>query len=210
MAKKKNKQEGVIVGPKSMEDFIWMSYRYCIGRQTIAAYAHADTIARVFRDNPQLLSDERKLFMSQDIMREITNKINWRHDVTLDMNYDIFDYGVFLVQATGLKMKPGTHYNVDIEGITTSEPSESGYHSPIDSDYNDLIGWLKLAYALDPKYHSKITTKFNGEINDDICIQYPQRQADGTYAMVWCPVRMVFEGPTMMYRVCDEYIIKIG
>lgn len=28
------------------EDYVWMSYRYCIGRHTIAAHYHATTIAQ--------------------------------------------------------------------------------------------------------------------------------------------------------------------
>ena len=35
----------VKVSAKDMDDFIWMSYRYCIGRKTIAASCHAGTIA---------------------------------------------------------------------------------------------------------------------------------------------------------------------
>ena len=37
----------ITITNREMEDFIWMSTRYCIGRHTIAAAAHADTIAKV-------------------------------------------------------------------------------------------------------------------------------------------------------------------
>ena len=55
MAKKKVKKEE----PKEMsmyeEDLIWMSYRYCIGRHTIAASMHAGEIAKheYFRLSPE-------------------------------------------------------------------------------------------------------------------------------------------------------------
>jgi hypothetical protein len=50
------------------EDYIWMSYRYCIGRHTIASHCHATQIAQ---DAYGKLSKERSQFNSEDINREI-------------------------------------------------------------------------------------------------------------------------------------------
>lgn len=55
------------------EDCIWMSYRYCIGRHTIAAHMHAGEIAAHAYGR---MSDERTQFMSQDINREIAHILN--------------------------------------------------------------------------------------------------------------------------------------
>lgn len=60
------------------EDYVWMSYRYCIGRHTIASHMHAGTIAN---DVYGKISDERMQFISEDICREI---------------YDILHYGNFI------------------------------------------------------------------------------------------------------------------
>lgn len=50
------------------EDSMWMSYRYCIGRHTIAAHMRADAIARRCYGR---LSNERSVFTAYDINREI-------------------------------------------------------------------------------------------------------------------------------------------
>lgn len=55
------------------EDCIWMSYRYCIGRHTIAAHMHAGEIAAHAYGR---MSDERTQFMSHDINREISHILN--------------------------------------------------------------------------------------------------------------------------------------
>ena len=55
------------------EDCIWMSYRYCIGRHTIAAHMHAGEIAANAYGR---MSDERTQFMSYDINREISRILN--------------------------------------------------------------------------------------------------------------------------------------
>lgn len=56
------------------EDCIWMSYRYCIGRSTIAAHMHAGGIANFVYDK---LTPERLEHMSEDICREIYDKLKW-------------------------------------------------------------------------------------------------------------------------------------
>ena len=50
------------------EDCLWMSYRYCIGRHTIASHMHANDIWRNCRGR---MSKERELFTAYDINREI-------------------------------------------------------------------------------------------------------------------------------------------
>jgi hypothetical protein len=56
------------------EDYIWMSYRYCIGRHTIAAHYHASQIAQ---DAYGKLSNNRTQFMCEDICQEIHNRLHW-------------------------------------------------------------------------------------------------------------------------------------
>lgn len=63
------------------EDCMWMSYRYCIGRHTIASHMHANDIWRNCRGR---MSKERELFTAYDINREIEDCMrfcsgpNWR------------------------------------------------------------------------------------------------------------------------------------
>lgn len=195
------------------EDFVWMSVRYCIGRHTIAAAHHANTIGSILLKNPDCMSTERKRFISRDIMKCINDVINWRGDINMDGNPDNFDYGWFLVTVTKFPIEQGKVINVYIKDKLvehTNQPQPANtYVKPIDSEYTDLIGWLKLAYALDDSYHHKVTTEYKGEVQEDICIEYPIRTEDGKYKMVWCPVKMVLDRVTDQYRVAEEYIIKV-
>jgi len=54
------------------EDCMWMSYRYCVGRHTIAASMHAPVIWKHCKGR---MSDERSLFTAFDINREIESSM---------------------------------------------------------------------------------------------------------------------------------------
>jgi len=55
-------------------DSMWMSYRYCIGRHTIASHARAGDIAKHCYKK---LSDERKIFNAYDINKCIEDQIRF-------------------------------------------------------------------------------------------------------------------------------------
>lgn len=57
-----------------MLDSMWMSYRYCIGRHTIAAHYRAGEIAKYCYGH---ISDERSIFNAYDINREIEDKLRF-------------------------------------------------------------------------------------------------------------------------------------
>jgi len=57
------------------EDCMWMSYRYCIGRHTIASSMHAYDI---WKNCKGRMSKERQLFTAYDINREIENCLRFR------------------------------------------------------------------------------------------------------------------------------------
>jgi hypothetical protein len=54
------------------EDCMWMSYRYCIGRHTIASHMHAGDI---WQNCKGRMSDEHSLFTAFDINREIESSM---------------------------------------------------------------------------------------------------------------------------------------
>ena len=56
------------------EDCMWMSYRYCVGRHTIAASMHAPAIWKHCKGR---MSDERALFTAFDINREIESSMTF-------------------------------------------------------------------------------------------------------------------------------------
>ena len=56
------------------EDSMWMSYRYCIGRHTIAAHMRAGDIAK---NCYRRMSDNRSIFTAYDINREIEQRMQF-------------------------------------------------------------------------------------------------------------------------------------
>ena len=56
------------------QDCMWMSYRYCIGRHTIAAHMHAGSI---WKNCKGRMTKERQLFNAFDINREIENNLGF-------------------------------------------------------------------------------------------------------------------------------------
>lgn len=57
-----------------MMDSMWMSYRYCIGRHTIASHARAREIAEYCYGH---INNERSVFTAYDINREIEDKMRF-------------------------------------------------------------------------------------------------------------------------------------
>lgn len=214
MAKKK--QNTVAISNSKMEDFIWMSYRYCIGRKTIAACAHADTIASLIINNPNLLSDERKTFMVQDIREQITNAINWKRCIYINGSHyqkDIFSPLMYALNEYPDIKQTVFYFDANTNEIYKTEKNESLYEfDTIDADYNDLIPWVKLANLLDTSCHRVITLVLDGKKEEINCYPFPRkiRNDDGTitYKESWTGVED--GGCVSMCRyLADEYITEI-
>jgi len=58
------------------EDSMWMSYRYCIGRHTIASHMRA---ADIWKNCRNRMSKERQLFNAYDMNREIEQQLAFRY-----------------------------------------------------------------------------------------------------------------------------------
>lgn len=183
MAKKKNT---INISNSSLEDMIWMSYRYCIGRHTIAAAHHAETIHSVIKSNPDLLTPERKHFMALDIRREITSQIAFRSNVYIEGCGDFDAFSLLLIEGSKYKDRKDIEFILDSykNELRVNEESEFK-NEAIDKDYIDLIPWVRLANYLDTSTHCKIHTNFNGDIQEYVCYQYPVKQEDGKYEMRW-------------------------
>ena len=71
------------------EDCIWMSYRYCIGRHTIASHCHAGDIANNAYGR---MTDARTQFMSKDINQEIYNVLHVHDWFRVDNIWNLKDF----------------------------------------------------------------------------------------------------------------------
>lgn len=211
----KKKQNTVVISNSRMEDFIWMSYRYCIGRKTIAACTHADTIAALISNNPNLLSDDRRAFMVKDIREEITNKINWKRCIHIEgshYNKDVFSPLMYALNKYPDRKQTVFHFDANTNEIYKVEKDESLYEfDTVDSDYNDLIPWVKLANLLDTSCHRVITVVFDGKKKEIDCYPFPRdiRNEDGTitYKESWAGVDG--NGVSMCRYICEDYITEI-
>jgi hypothetical protein len=183
----------VTLDPIEFEDFIWMSYRYCIGRKTIAASNHANTIFNLLLKYPNLLSDERKEFMAKDIRKSILDIIRWNKFIKITNLYigdDDWDmYSNILVASNSCEYKCDAIYTLDAASKTVTwnvvEKDPNDYVS-FDDMYHDLIPWVKLSNWLDKKCHKSIRVD---EPNTDPIICYPYAtMINGKYEMVWARV----------------------
>lgn len=168
-----------------LEDLIWMSYRYCIGRKTIAASMHAGNIAQnSYHDIP----DDRKEFMAHDIRKEINDKLTWmenvsvsdyRHHIPEDALSSIIWKISYNYSETPPKNWNEKYWKYDVkDGVVsmTMNPdfdSEKKYYETISSKYDDLIPWIKLANALDKSTHRIVIIEYDGKIEEKTCFHFP-------------------------------------
>lgn len=188
------------------EDYIWMSYRYCIGRHTIAAHHHATTIAQ---DVYGKISDERMQFNSEDICSCIYDQLHFKdfidfgwygnipktHFKPIDTVYSIFDKESINTEEKVRKIKSITidwnreknDFDYSIYYFNDNDKNKDYGRSMYDIE--DLAIWQKLANLFDKQTH-----KFCRLIDDSVCEYYECWQKsyanDGTWVFkkYKCPV----------------------
>ena len=214
MAKKS--KPNINMSPESLEDFIWMSCRYCVGRKTIAAAAHADTILSVLKSNPGAISEDRMKFNADDIRNEINNALSLKSNISVSNwcgsqdifsailyelnNYDNHRKTKFLFDTTSMKI-------VD----TISLNDELSPWMCVDYDYLDLIPWIKLANWMDKSTHKTVIVEYEGKIESIVCYPFPIKINDGDkvkYEQRWTHVENPVDVTTCSY-ISPEYITVI-
>lgn len=204
----RNKNKDVKISRDSFEDFIWTSYRYCIGRHTIAAACHADTIAKAIKDNPHALTKERKEFNSVDIMREVNDRCNWKDCYRIYGTRDMDIFSAVLYASNELENPRDYIYEVDAySGDVTPIKADKELLCKFDDDYIDLMPWVKLSYWLNESTHKMVTTVFEGKEETRICFPFPIK-CGGKYKQVWTAV----EDASMSANrwIAEEFITKIA
>lgn len=147
-----------------------MSYRYCIGRHTIAAHYHATTIAQ---DVYGKLSDERMQFNSEDICSCIYDNLHFKNFIDfgwygnipkdkfkpLDIVYSIFDKeGIDCDEKVKSIKSISIDWNQDKCDFDYSiyyfnENDKNKDYGRSFSDFHDLEIWQKLANLFDKRIH---------------------------------------------------------
>ena len=216
----KDKKMKLEIDPKKLEDLIWMSYRYCIGRKTIAASAHAGTVADIIFKNPNLLTKDRKEFMAQDIRQHILDALKWNKRIRFENNYHWHNtnwdfYALLLEGICECPYPSEARYVINMEKRTLSWEKYGFRHNEIeitdkpDDMYDDLIGWVKLANALDETCHKDITVNVEGKKHTIRCFPYVAR-TQGEYKSVWASLdKDAGSNITMQGYVIPELITNI-
>jgi hypothetical protein len=167
------------------EDCIWMSYRYCIGRSTIAAHMHAGGIANFVYDK---LTPERLEYMSEDICHEIYDKLKWNGLINMgwygnipkeyfkpiDVIYNILkneniDSPEKFREIKNIRIEWDTQTNKYIHEIiwVNHETKFKDYGKLSLTTFHDLEIWQNLANLLDIRTH-----KFCRLVDDTIVEYY--------------------------------------
>ena len=179
------------------ETCMWMSYRYAIGRHTIASTMHANDIATHFFYR---LSNDRKEFTAFDIAREIDNDLRWKYNLYIDYPNENINFRPFETLMEFIKNEKikdldefnkfkSIRYNVSsgVWGVSYSDSYVDAYHSsPIGveqkevydkkksystMDLEDLLHWQKLSAAFDIKRLKVIKTLYEGKEEEHICFK---------------------------------------
>lgn len=146
-------------------DNIWMSYRYCIGRHTIAAHCHACDIANNAYGR---MTKERMQFISKDINQEIYDKLHVHDWFIVDNWWNIknvrpLDVFYQCLNNIGLKTYDDIKKIKGIECYFTKEgelKNDVYYYNDKDKfnyksfmDVEDLEVWQRLANLFDVDNH---------------------------------------------------------
>lgn len=202
-----NNSNNIILSSKVVEDFIWMSLRYCIGRHTGAAANHANTIMQIMHKYSHKFTKERKQLIIDDIRREINLVLASRKNICLDSYSDNDIFSLLFYSIEENEDTTNFIYTIDANRmrllkekrlVDTIKPWES-----FENLYIDLINWVKLANYLDEDSYYKVTTEYQGKTEEHICYAYPIKIGN-SYTRVFSSVLEVSDK-----YIASEYITKV-
>ena len=213
------------------EDLIWMSYRYCIGRHTIAANMHAGNIAKHAYGK---LSPMRQQFMAFDIRRSIEDdlrisQLNF-YIAPYIQNQDNPEYRpleMFLdaLKANGIKDRTGLTRVGRIDAEYNRETGQTEYKvkyidddkesipESLIPDCHDLLVWADLAACFDKRNH-KMISYLNKETNEIVKYEAFESYVLTSYntyefRKIWRPVESYINNPFITTWLDEAYIKKI-
>lgn len=179
------------------ETCMWMSYRYAIGRNSIASVMHANDIARnLFYRIP----NDRKEFTSFDIAREIDNDLRFEFKLYIDYPYETHNFKPYEILMEFIKTEnirdldefnkfKSIRYDCASEDffIQYDDSYVDAYHSNPDGalqkeeydikkhystmNLEDLLHWQKLSACFDVHNLKVVHTLYEGKEQDHICFK---------------------------------------
>ena len=204
-----------------LEDLIWMSYRYCIGRKTIAASMHAGNIAQ---NSYHAIPDDRKEFMAHDIRREINDTLCMENVLITDYRDHIPEDALSSILwkiSMNYNGTPPKNWNEKLwkydvkDGVVTMTVNpdfdpDKNYWSTISREYEDLIPWIKLANAFDKSTHRTVIVEYDGKVEEKTCFHFPIMHYNfDKIEEAWVELNDYLSNPFVCSFINPEYIKEI-
>lgn len=204
------------IDKEDLVDFIWMSYRYCIGRHTIAASAHAQTIAKYVQYmHPTEIEQTIK-----DIRSELTYTFKTRHNIHVDGYALTADaYSMFYKYCIKKGTDTGEQKNAvinelskqlvldtDINAISYREKDNILESKVSDYEFDtDIMNWIKLLNFLDVHCHKFIM--LDGKETE--CFPYFSVNSHGEVVEYYTLVELYKDNPYTTTFISPEYMKSI-
>lgn len=158
------KYNAINLSKSALQDLMYSSWRYFIGRHTIHAYSHASTIQKIIMDNPGVFSDSDNKFNAADIRRCISDNIHYHGNIHITGFNDNVDALTLLIGHIvdvnpwdDIEYLKCNEFEIDMGKLTVDATPIPEPQQPIDpSCISDLGVWCRLANWLDPHYMVEI------------------------------------------------------
>lgn len=192
-------KKNVSIKPSVLDELIWMSYRYCIGRHTIASCMHADSIIDLIRDNKSVFNDQQINHFKTDIIDFINDDIKFCSDVEINgFSGDVYKAIVpfYNTDMTGKKLV------VDYDGtVTIKECDKEKYSRSWKDEVPDLEPWHHLAMWLGGTSHIVTAGLKEDELKDYNCYLWYSYDGDERYSEVDTTNKNVWFNTPFIYNI---------
>lgn len=208
-------------------DAMWMSYRYAIGRHTIASCMHA---GNMIKEIYYRLEEKRIPFTVYDIRREINQQLDWNFNFGLSLYVQQPDYdpikalvefakrddvnkagGIFKYLSNN-RVEVSVNFNHEYE-YNISEPIHPG-RELYAHELDDLLVWYNMSCALDKENHKIAVTEYEGKTEEHEVFEYVKIQQDIVdkkyFAIDYVDINDYLENPFVHRWIAKNYIKEIN
>jgi hypothetical protein len=215
--------------PKPMSEYevdaMWMSYRYAIGRHTIAACMHA---GNMIKEIYHRLEEKRIPFTVYDIRREINQHLEWNFNFGLSLyvqqdDYDPIKALVEFAKRVDVKKAGGIFKYLSNNRVEVSVNSNHEYEYNISEPINrgelyshelhDLLVWYNMSCALDKENHKIAVTEYEGKVEEHEVFEYVKIQqyidAEEDFAIEYVDINNYLDNSFVHKWIAKDYIKEI-
>ena len=191
-----------------------MSYRYCIGRHTIASHCHAQDIADHFYERMLNTDKGRMEFMASDIDREIEQILRFDDfyvDCQNSSRYGPFDLLMLFLERNNIGVSDLDRYreirvtSFDGAGEPVFETDPSKGNEVSRTMITDLMVWQALSNLFNIGKHEHVEVDYEGERKTVECFLGWRSIDGGKYRRCLIPVE---RGKLENIYLAEEYIVK--